>query len=52
MKVKVFIDYAQNIETKVNEWLDSHSYKVIDIKYAGAERVFSAMIIYDTKQEL
>lgn len=52
MKVKIFIDYAQIIESEINDWLSNNSYKIIDIKYAGSERLFSAMIMYDDKQEL
>ena len=52
MKVKIICEsYSSSLQNSVNSWLSSHKVKVIDIKYAVADRDslhrHNAMIIYE-----
>ena len=61
MKVKQFLNYGEDLENVMNEWLDKNkSIEVIDIKYSisvfqesnsvgGAEPCNGALVIYREK---
>lgn len=47
---KIFSDFNESIEKKVNDWVQKHQVKIVDFKYRTYEYTEAMIILYEAEQ--